>query len=80
VERNYTDGLSHVLGHLRSDESRSDFDTPSLRFVASTAPYFHDGRYATLHDVLTDPRHRMGHVESLTNDDARALEAYLRTL
>jgi len=28
------------------------FKTPSLRNVASTAPYMHDGRYATLRDVV----------------------------
>ena len=28
------------------------FKTPSLRNVALTAPYMHDGRYATLRDVV----------------------------
>jgi cytochrome c peroxidase len=28
------------------------FKTPSLRNVALTAPYMHDGRFATLHDVV----------------------------
>ena len=34
-----SDGIRHEVG------SGPKLDTPSLRFVAGTAPYFHDGRY-----------------------------------
>ena len=39
------------------------FDTPSLQFVGGTAPYFHDGRYPTLIDLLdaNDEQIRRGH-------------------
>jgi cytochrome c peroxidase len=57
-----------------------EFDTPSLRFVAGTAPYFHDGRYATLREVLLGADGSMGHVSQLSPHDLAALEAYLRTL
>src|SRR5262249_23756404 len=67
--RNFTDGQPHELGGLRADETARLFDTPSLRYVAATAPYFHDGRYATLRAMLTDPTHRMGHVEQLASAD-----------
>ncbi|MGI9239301.1 MAG: tryptophan tryptophylquinone biosynthesis enzyme MauG, partial [Verrucomicrobiales bacterium] len=30
----------------------AEFKTPSLRNVALSAPYMHDGRFATLHEVL----------------------------
>jgi mono/diheme cytochrome c family protein len=78
--RNYTDGQPHELGGLGPDETERRFDTPSLRFAGATAPYFHDGRYATLEAVLRDPTHRMGHVEGLSGADVDALAAYLRTL
>lgn len=78
--RNFTDGLTHELGGLGSDERDRAFDTPSLRFVSGTAPYFHDGRYASMRALLTDPTHRMGHVEVLHGRDLDAMEAYLATL
>lgn len=78
--RNFTDGLTHELGGLGPDERDRAFDTPSLRFVSGTAPYFHDGRYATLRAMLTDPTHRMGHVEVLHGSDLDAMESYLNTL
>lgn len=56
------------------------FDTPSLRFVGGTAPYFHDGRFATLEDLLMNPGGRMGHTLHLSRRDALALTAYLETL
>jgi len=78
--RNFTDGASHALGGLRDDESLRAFDTPSLRLVGFTAPYFHDGRYATLRALLTDPRHGMGALSALAPDELSALETYLLTL
>lgn len=36
----------------REPQDRGRFRTPSLRNVALTAPYMHDGRFATLGDVL----------------------------
>ena len=56
------------------------FDTPSLRYVAGTAPYFHDGRYKTLDDVLTAPDHAMGQSTRMSRQDRAALVAYLETL
>jgi len=35
-----------------NDTLQGAWRTPSLRNVALTAPYMHDGRYATLDDVL----------------------------
>jgi hypothetical protein len=79
-ERGYADGRTHVLGGLRGDEAVARFDTPSLRGVASTAPYFHDGRYATLDAMLRDPRHRMGDLRGVGERDRAALVAFLETL
>jgi cytochrome c peroxidase len=70
------------------------FSTPSLRNIALTAPYMHDGRFATLEEVLDhysegvsrtktlDPnlaKHPDGGL-GLTPDEKSALIAFLRTL
>jgi hypothetical protein len=51
-----------------------------LRFVAGTAPYFHDGRYPSLTALLTGTKTTMGHTAQLDDHGRAALEAYLRTL
>ncbi len=56
------------------------FDTPSLKGVAGTAPYFHDGRYTTLDSLLASSDHSMGKTLQLTRKDRVALAAYLETL
>lgn len=58
----FTDSAFHTLG-LGADAGRKDatkadadankFKTPSLRNVALTAPYFHDGHAATLEAAIT---------------------------
>ena len=69
----------------------AEFKTPSLRNVALTAPYMHDGRFATIAEVLdhysdldTDPP--LGHREEtlvplkLAKWEKADLEAFLKTL
>ncbi|MEO6245360.1 MAG: MbnP family protein, partial [Opitutaceae bacterium] len=73
---------------------RGKFKTPSLRNVALTAPYMHDGRFATLEEVVAhydhgarraaalDPnlaKHPAAGLE-LSPADQRALVAFLRAL
>ena len=53
-----------------------DFDTPTLRGIFATAPYFHDGSAATLRDVVD----RLPFTQSLGDDDRDALVAYVKTL
>jgi cytochrome c peroxidase len=55
-------------------------DTPSLRHVAGGAPYFHDGRFATLDAVLTHTAGSMGQSAALTGSERADLVAYLQTL
>lgn len=53
-----------------------DFDTPTLRGVFATAPYFHDGSAATLRDAVD----RLPAADGLSDDDKDALVAYIKTL
>jgi len=77
----FTDGTRHdVTVRAEGGAATEGFDTPSLRFVAGTAPYFHDGRYKTLDDVLIAPDHAMGESTRLSRRDRAALVAYLETL
>jgi YVTN family beta-propeller protein len=56
------------------------FNTPSLRGVASTPPYLHDGSAPTLHDVLVITKGQMGDTSGLSSSDLDALVEYLRSL
>jgi cytochrome c peroxidase len=72
-------------------ENTGAFKTPTLRNVALTAPYFHDGRAATLDDVINhydrlgEPA-VVGHREeslrplSLTDTEKKQLKAFLESL
>ncbi|HEX9101215.1 MAG TPA: hypothetical protein VF997_03370, partial [Polyangia bacterium] len=62
-----------VVGKMHS---ACDFDTPTLRGIFATAPYFHDGSAATLRDVMD----RLPASQSLGSDDRDALVAYVKTL
>jgi cytochrome c peroxidase len=56
------------------------FNTPSLRGLALTAPYLHDGSAATLEQVLDRTANTMGHAGSLQPGQRADLIAYLRSL
>ena len=78
-------------GERLTDEgaSHGDFKTPTLREIARTAPYTHDGSLATLEEVV-DFYDRGGrpnpsldpeiHPLALRNDEKRALVAFLKAL
>jgi cytochrome c peroxidase len=74
------------IADLRDVSSRAaadryaDFQVPSLRSVGGTAPYFHDGRFATLGELLRSCDGTMGRTGQLSADEFGALEAYLRSL
>ena len=48
--------------------------------MAQRAPYFHDGRFATLGELLEKTDGKMGNTGYLGKEDLKALEAYLGTL
>lgn len=76
----FTDKKKHDVGSHTLTDTELTFDTPSLRFVGGTAPYFHDGRYKSLHDLLVAKDNTMGKTSHLSPTDIDALEAYLKTL
>jgi mono/diheme cytochrome c family protein len=78
--RGPADGERHDVGSAAAGDRQLAFDTPSLRFLSGTAPYFHDGRYATLEALLDATDSTMGHTAHLSKRDRRALAAYLETL
>jgi cytochrome c peroxidase len=77
------------FGTTRDPEDFGAFKTPMLRNVSKTAPYMHDGSFATLDDVvdfynkggIANPNRSPG-VKPLylTTDDRKALVAFLRSL
>lgn len=76
----FTDGRNHDVGSKHKADRGSAFNTPSLHLVGGTGPYFHDGRYSTLSELLTKSDGKMGHTKHLSSADLDALETYLRTL
>ena len=84
-------GREQVTGQAAD---RGKFRTPSLRNVAVTAPYMHDGRFATLEEVIDHYDHGMARPPQLdpnlakhpaaglglSAEDKAALVAFLRTL
>ncbi len=94
---NGSDGAFADIGREKvtgKESDRGKFAVPSLRNIALTAPYMHDGRFATLEDVVEhystgvvrsptlDPnlaKHPDGGVP-LSEADKQALVAFLKTL
>lgn len=69
-------GRFNVTGQ---EVDRHVFKVPSLRNVAETAPYFHDGSAATLDDAVTIMgRYQLG--RELSRDEVESLVAFLKTL
>lgn len=69
-------GRFNVTGR---EEDRHVFKVPSLRNVAVTAPYFHNGEAATLEEaVVTMGRYQLG--RQLSGQDLQSIVAFLRTL
>jgi cytochrome c peroxidase len=88
----FTDGAMHDVASVGVKETAEmreagtfgkdarQFDSPDLRKLAITAPYFHDGSRPTLEALLEENHDQMGHTSGLTAEDRAALVAYLRSL
>jgi DNA-binding beta-propeller fold protein YncE/cytochrome c553 len=78
----FTDNLAHDIGSQASTLDIARFQTPVLHGLARSAPYFHDGKYRSLEDMVASSvrTDRMGKGSHLSDDDVSALVAYLKTL
>jgi len=74
-----TDLKSYVVGTGTGADQNRPLDTPTLLECWRTAPYLHDGRAATLFDVLKtyNPNDRHGRTTNLTEQQLRDLEEYI---
>ncbi|MEZ4669943.1 MAG: hypothetical protein R3E39_18730 [Anaerolineae bacterium] len=76
-----TDFQKHDVGTGFSalEKAGTEFDTPPLRYLWATAPYFHDGSAPTLRDVFLMPgQHELFRILPL--EDIDALVSYLLIL
>lgn len=77
----FTDRQVHDVGTAGGPLERkgSRIDTPSLRGLARTAPYLHDGSAATLREVLTtaNPADQHGRTSHLSAQELDDLVAFL---
>jgi DNA-binding beta-propeller fold protein YncE len=80
LDHTSSDRLPHDIASRAKTDEFASFRTPPLLFLAGTAPYFHDGCYASLEALLDDNLDRMGSTSQLSRDDRAALIAFLRTL
>ncbi len=79
----YTDLKLHDVGTVgKYDQATNRFDTPTLIEVWRTAPYLHDGRAATLREVLTtfNSGDQHGTTSHLTPAQIEDLVAFIRSL
>ncbi len=79
----YTDQQSHDVGTATADERIGPaFDTPTLRGLYDSAPYFHDGSAATLYEAITrsSPENEHDVSDLLTEAEIQDLVAFLLAL
>jgi YVTN family beta-propeller protein len=79
----YTDQKFHDVGTVgKFDQVTNRFDTPSLIEVWRSGPYLHDGRAATLHEVLTtcNPADRHGNTSHLNPKQIEELVQFVLSL
>lgn len=76
----YSDGKNHDVASKHKFDRGAQFNTPSLHLVGGAGPWFHDGRYATLGELLKKSDGKMGKTAHLGASDLDALETFLRTL
>jgi YVTN family beta-propeller protein len=79
----YTDQQMHIVGTATDDEKIGpDYDTPTLRGLYDSVPYFHDGSAVTLYEALSRPTPEGEHdlTALLTGEQMQDLIAFLLAL
>lgn len=63
----------------KDEKDRYVFKVPSLRNIALTSPYFHDGRFKTLYEAIEFmAKYQLG--KELEKENVKKIEAFLETL
>ena len=78
----YTNMSKYDIGTSTEQDDNKEYDTPTLIEVWRTAPYLHDGRAATIKDVLTkfNKNDRHGHTLELTDKEIEDLAVFVLSL
>jgi cytochrome c peroxidase len=78
----YADKQKHDVGTGRGPNERkgTSFDTPSLRGLADSSPYFHDGSAETLIDIVRGATGQHGNTTGLTEAEKSDLAEFLKLI
>jgi YVTN family beta-propeller protein len=78
----FTNLKEHNVGTGKGREVNTEFDTPTLAEIWRTAPYLHDGRAATIGDMLTtfNAGDKHGKTSTLTPEEIADLAEYVLSL
>ncbi len=78
----YTDLKMYDVGTTKGQDVGKSVDVPSLIEAWRTAPYLHDGRAATIHDLLRSQDHAgiQEETNKLTEDELNDLAEYILSL
>ncbi len=78
----YTDLNMYVVGTTKGQDTGKPVDVPSLVEVWRTAPYLHDGRAATIHDLLRTQGHAgiLKETATLGEEEINDLAEYILSL
>jgi mono/diheme cytochrome c family protein len=76
----FTDTERHDVKSRAGIDTTAEIDTPSLLYIGGSAPYFHDGRYASLAALLDGVDGTMGHTKQLSDAQRGDLLAYLQSI
>jgi cytochrome c peroxidase len=77
VAPTFTSPKTYQVG-ITDEAGQNAFNPPSLRGVSQGAPYFHDGRAATLDDVFVRFKHQLN--RDLSRQEVNDLVRYLRSV
>lgn len=76
----FTDMRIHRMGRTPSRYFPNLFDTPTLREVWRTAPYLHDGQFATIKELLLEGKHGLRGDTELSDQELEDLVEYVLSL
>jgi len=78
----YTDLKAYAVGTGKGMDQGKEFDTPTLVEVWRTGPYLHDGRAATIKEVLTrfNPENAHGRTSGWSEAELRDLVEFVLSL